>query len=155
MLVFQLLAKGFAQQTEDYAAHILEHVRPQVSEVIQQQAALEVIARLLPQQQAEKFRVTIDSSMERNSFSVSIIAGESKRIVPSSLPVVVTQLFKGEEVSDPSEVQITASSGVAATKAFYHYLRYWCRVLVAWEGSQLNLPAVLPPVNVTIQAPSR
>nr|XP_040233745.2 alpha-N-acetylglucosaminidase [Anopheles coluzzii] len=132
MLVFQLLAKGIAQQKEDYAAHILEHVRPQVSEVIQQQAALEVIARLLPQQQAEQFRVTIDSSMERNSFS----------------------LFKGEEVSDPSEVQITASSGVAATKAFYHYLRYWCRVLVAWEGSQLNLPAVLPPVNVTIQAPS-
>uniref|UniRef100_A0A182PUK9 Alpha-N-acetylglucosaminidase n=1 Tax=Anopheles epiroticus TaxID=199890 RepID=A0A182PUK9_9DIPT len=127
-----LLAVGFAQQPEDYAAHILEHVRPQATEEVQQQAALEVIARLLPPHQAQQFRVRIDSSMERNSF----------------------HLFRDEDSVDESVVQITASSGVAATKAFYHYLRYWCRVLVAWEGSQLNLPAILPPVNVTVKAPS-
>uniref|UniRef100_A0A182W2E1 Alpha-N-acetylglucosaminidase n=1 Tax=Anopheles minimus TaxID=112268 RepID=A0A182W2E1_9DIPT len=132
LVIFVQLAIGFSLPTEDYAAHILEHVRPKASETIQQQAAMEVIARIVPQQQAQQFRVRIDSSMERNSFHV----------------------FKGEEATDPSVVQITASSGVAATKAFYHYLRYWCRVLVAWEGTQLNLPLELPSVNVSITAPS-
>ncbi|XP_050080236.1 alpha-N-acetylglucosaminidase [Anopheles maculipalpis] len=132
VVIFARLVIGYGVETEDYAAHILRHVKPQVSEKTQEQAALEVIARILPEQQAQQFRVRVDSTMERNSFHV----------------------FKGEEASDPTVVQITASSGVAATKAFYHYLRYWCRVLVAWEGSQLNLPPEFPTVNVSVKAPS-
>uniref|UniRef100_A0A182N3L1 Alpha-N-acetylglucosaminidase n=1 Tax=Anopheles dirus TaxID=7168 RepID=A0A182N3L1_9DIPT len=134
LVIFVQLTFGLAARAENYAAHILQHVRPQVSAAAQQQAALEVIARILPPQQAEQFRVCVDSSMERNSF----------------------HLYKGEEASDTpgGVVQITASSGVAATKAFYHYLRYWCQALVAWEGAQLQLPAVLPPVNVSVTAPS-
>ncbi|XP_053671612.1 alpha-N-acetylglucosaminidase [Anopheles nili] len=114
-----------------YAAHILEHVRPQTDDETQQLAAKEVIERILPPEQAQQFQVLIDGSMERNSF----------------------HLFK-KDSPDSGIVKITASSGVAATKAFYHYLRYWCNSLVAWEGSQLNLPAVLPSVNVTMKAPS-
>uniref|UniRef100_A0A182PZM9 Alpha-N-acetylglucosaminidase n=1 Tax=Anopheles farauti TaxID=69004 RepID=A0A182PZM9_9DIPT len=126
------LTVALAGQTDTYAAHILRHVRPQVSEAAQQQAALDVIARILSPQQASQFRVRIDSSMERNSF----------------------RLFKGENDASNTKVQITASSGVAATKAFYHYLRYSCHALVAWEGAQLSLPSILPPVNVNVTAPS-
>ncbi|XP_058053738.1 alpha-N-acetylglucosaminidase [Anopheles bellator] len=116
----------------DYAAHILKHMRPQASASVQRKAALEVIARTIGAEQAAPFRVQIDSSLERNTFHI----------------------FKDEAAANPAVVQIVASSGVAATKAFYHYLKRYCHCLVAWEGSQLRLPVPLPAVNETVTAPS-
>lgn len=43
---------------------------------------------------------------------------------------------------------ITASTGVAACKAFYHYLKYFCNCHVSWDGTQLKtLPLDLPEVD--------
>uniref|UniRef100_A0A182IV01 Uncharacterized protein n=1 Tax=Anopheles atroparvus TaxID=41427 RepID=A0A182IV01_ANOAO len=129
-LLFGLLVSLRFTQQQQHAAHILEHVRPRTSEDRQQQAAEEVIGRLIPEEQAKQFRVRVDSSLDRNTF----------------------EIFKGDAADQP--VEIRASSGVAATKAFYHYLKYSCRCLVAWEGSQLQLPVPLPAINVSMTAPS-
>ncbi|XP_058128418.1 alpha-N-acetylglucosaminidase [Anopheles ziemanni] len=130
LLLGTFVFEGYAHRLQQHNAHILQHVRPRSSEEMQRQAALEVIGRLIPEEQAKQFHVTVESSMERNSF----------------------QIFKGNAVDQP--VEIRASSGVAATKAFYHYLRNFCGCLVAWEGSQLQLPNPLPAINVSIIAPS-
>lgn len=52
-------------------------------------------------------------------------------------------------------VVVTGSSGVAAAKGFYHYLKYYCGCHVSWDGDQLNVPDDLPQVDVEVQAPSR
>ncbi|ETN60068.1 alpha-N-acetyl glucosaminidase [Anopheles darlingi] len=129
LLASWLLSGTVAEAGPDYAAHILEHVRPQAPAEVQRKAALEVIARTIGPEQAEQFTVQINSSLERNSFHIL-------------------------KESEATPVEIIASSGVAATKAFYHYLKYFCHCLVAWEGSQLELPSPLPIVNVTVIAPS-
>ncbi|XP_055535382.1 alpha-N-acetylglucosaminidase [Wyeomyia smithii] len=115
--------------TPTFKAHILKHVTSKTSSSDQQIAATEVINRILPQQ-AQYFKVGIDSRMKLNSFRI--------------------------EKSDETEgkVYITASSGVAATKGFYYYLKYFCGCHVSWDGDQLNLPEILPSINETIEAPS-
>ncbi|XP_035784446.1 alpha-N-acetylglucosaminidase-like [Anopheles albimanus] len=124
-----LLSGTVAEAGTTYATHILEHVRPQAPAEVQRKAALEVIERTIGPEQAGHFTVQINGSLERNSFHIV-------------------------KESAATPVQITASSGVAATKAFYHYLKYCCHCLVVWEGSQLELPSPLPTVNVTVIAPS-
>ena len=62
------------------------------------------------------------------------------------------QIFKN---ASSENVFIEASSGVAACKGFYHYLKYFCGCHVAWEGSQLRLPEEFPEVDIQITAPSK
>lgn len=58
------------------------------------------------------------------------------------------QILKTSEPN--STVRITGNSGVAVARGFYYYLTEFCNCHVAWEGSQLNLPTILPKANVTV-----
>ncbi|XP_053684295.1 alpha-N-acetylglucosaminidase [Sabethes cyaneus] len=113
----------------NFKAHILKHVISKTSQNDQKNAAMEVISRILPQQ-AMYFKVNIDNRMQLNSFRIE----------------------KSEETD--GIVYITSSSGVAATKGFHYYLKYYCGCHVSWDGDQLDLPEVLPSVNETVEAPS-
>ena len=50
------------------------------------------------------------------------------------------------------EIQVTANTGVAAAWGIHHYLKYYCKVHVSWEASQLSMPETLPQVNFTLNA---
>ncbi|XP_062554959.1 alpha-N-acetylglucosaminidase-like [Armigeres subalbatus] len=127
LLVFAVYASKI-EANPIHSEHILKHVRTKTSSAVQSKATLDLIGRVLPER-ASEFEVVIDDTLKVNSFKVFKTNG-SKTVV------------------------ITGSSGVSAAKGFYHYLKYFCGCHVSWDGDQLNLPDVLPEVNVEVQAPS-
>lgn len=88
-----------------------------------------MIARLIPEH-AQYFEVDINFELKPHTF----------------------RIFK-DDVGQA--VQIEASSGVIACKAFHFYLKYYCNSHVSWEGRRIELPDRLPAVNVTETSPSR
>ncbi|XP_001865888.2 alpha-N-acetylglucosaminidase [Culex quinquefasciatus] len=111
-----------------FSSHIFKYVKTKTSPEVQQTATAELISRIVPER-ASQFKVTVDSALKPNSFKIT-------------------------KTSDSSVVVIVGSSGVAASKGFYHYLKYYCGCHVSWDGDQLDLPDDLPNVNVTVEAPS-
>lgn len=103
--------------------HILRNVRSTIPPNDQAAAAFGVIERTIGTDRASDFRIHIDFTLPSNHF----------------------QLFKNR--STANTVTITASNGVAACKAFYYYLKYFCNCHLSWEGTQLDtLPLELPDV---------
>ncbi|KAJ8919374.1 hypothetical protein NQ315_016467 [Exocentrus adspersus] len=103
----------------------LGHITPQADAQTQQQAVLDLINRTIPLRSAE-FSVEIQSNLTRQGKDTFAIKEQS------------------------GIVHITASSGVAAATGFQYYLKYYCNAHISWEASQLNLPDVLPHVDVEI-----
>ncbi|XP_055592989.1 alpha-N-acetylglucosaminidase [Uranotaenia lowii] len=131
IFVTLLLLGGSASCNDDpsrFDEHILKYVRSETTEEVQQRAVSELIVRLLPER-VDEFKVIVDSSLKRNSFKIN----------------------KQKELD---KVLITGSSGVAAAKGLYHYLKYFCGCHISWDGDQLDLPDVLPNADITIEATS-
>lgn len=101
----------------------MKHVRSTIPSEEQEAAAYGVIERTIGEDRASDFNVHIDFTLPPNHF----------------------RLFKD---NTSNSITITASTGVAACKAFYHYLKYFCNCHISWEGDQLQtLPLVLPEVD--------
>lgn len=111
-----------------HSEHILTHVTMKTPLLVQRQSVLDLIGRVLPKR-AQEFEVLVDETLDLNSF-------------------VILKTNRSEKV------EIQGSTGVAAAKGFYHYLKYFCGCHVSWDGEQLNLPDVLPEADVELQAPS-
>lgn len=62
--------------------------------------------------------------------------------------------FQIEKTAD-GLIKITATTGVSAATGFHYYLKYFCRCHVSWEAEQLELPEVLPEVNVSVSMNDR
>ena len=101
----------------------MRHIKSDAPADVQAKAALAVVARLLPPNQSKLFKIQVNFDLPRNTFELN--KNESSEIV-----------------------FIKASSGVAACKGFYYYLKNYCNCHVSWEGSQLlTIPKVLPTIN--------
>ena len=64
--------------------------------------------------------------------------------------------FQLETVS--GRLQITGTTGVAASMGFYYFLKQYCGCQYTWAGHQLRLPATFPTIaspGVTIQVNDR
>lgn len=107
----------------------MSHIKSDASHDTQRIAALDVIRRIIPNA-AHLFDVHIDENLPINVFSVV-------------------------KLSTDDIVRIEASSGVAACKAFNHYLKNYCNSHVSWNGMRITLPELLPEVNVTVTAASK
>lgn len=103
----------------------LNVIKPSTSKHIQEQTVKNLIAKLLPQV-TQKFNITVNSS----------IAGDS----PDAF-----QLY-----SNDKQIFITGSSGVAVAYGFHHYLKYYCKMHISWNGNQLRLPQILPKFSQKI-----
>lgn len=112
----------------DYS-EILENIQTNTNETVQSNAAYNVISRTIGASRAANFSVKVNFSLPRNSF----------------------RIFKNESTTN---ITIIASSGVAACKGFYYYIKYYCNGHISWEGSQLNIPDVLPNVDFDHKSPS-
>ncbi|XP_055628471.1 alpha-N-acetylglucosaminidase [Toxorhynchites rutilus septentrionalis] len=130
VIVFMLIITSSHECYGEFAfsAHILEHIKTNTSVEDQRMAVAELIRRIIPQH-SDLFVPIVDSGIKQNSFKILKTGGMST-------------------------VSITGSTGVAASKGFYHYLKYFCGCHISWDGDQLELPQILPNVNVTIEAPS-
>ncbi|XP_018579109.1 alpha-N-acetylglucosaminidase isoform X1 [Anoplophora glabripennis] len=103
----------------------LGHIKPQANTSTQAQAVLDLIIRNIPLR-ANEFAVQIDSNLGtegKDTFSIK---------------------------KENGTVNIIATTGVAAATGFQYYLKYYCNGHISWEASQVNLPDVLPDVDVTM-----
>jgi len=94
---------------------------------------LGVLIRLLGNEKASVFNVTIDPNLSSNGKDMF-------------------SLFKDD--GDP-QVYILGSSGVAAAWGAHQYLTQYCGAHISWDGDQLNLPSPLPSVNQTVASLDR
>ena len=97
----------------------------------QSQAVKALICRVLPTAKASRFEIRVNSSMLSND-------GKDIALIDAT----------------NGTVTITASSGVAASWAFNHYIKYFCNCQVGWQGhKQLeDLPDPLPEVQLELKA---
>ncbi|XP_046392538.1 alpha-N-acetylglucosaminidase [Ischnura elegans] len=116
-------------QEADYQS-ALKRIKPSTSAEHQQEAVTDLIKRLIPARAAD-FRV----------FIVPPVNGQEKDNVTV--------------VSSDGTVNITASSGVAASYGFHYYLKKFCKCHISWDGNQLNLPELLPPASIALKASDR
>lgn len=110
-------------------ANILKNIKSYASPEIQARAAKDVIDRTIPTW-SHKFAININESLPLNTF----------------------QIFK----DDSNEtIEINASSGVTACKAFYSYLVHFTNSSISWDGNRIEKPINLLNVNITQTSPSR
>lgn len=93
----------------------------------QQRAAEDVITRLLGSTKAQLFNVKVNENISldgRDTFQIT------------------------KENSDV-KVNITGSNALSVTWGFHYYIKNYCNCHISWDGDQINLPDVLPVVNIT------
>lgn len=96
--------------------------RSTVDPAVQTQTVVDMIARLLPSENSEKFVVTVDPTIAADD----------------GLDVFVLDQAGQDQVS------IVGSSGVAAAMGFQYYVTQYCGGHFSWSGNQVALPSPLP-----------
>ncbi|CAL1530342.1 unnamed protein product [Lymnaea stagnalis] len=106
----------------------LNHLRAKAAPNVQAQAVKDLIGRLI-KARASEFAVFVDPNIgpkNRDTFQLR---------------------------STENGIEITGTTGVAASMGFYYYLKYFCLGQRTWAGQQTELPSTLPvitsPIKVT------
>ena len=93
--------------------------------------------------------VQLKAQQSRNTYSDLI-----KRVLParsSSFVVEEMDAAAGKDVfeleSRGSKIVLRGNNGVAIASALYYYLTEYCHCQITWNGNNLKLPTVLPPVK--------
>lgn len=90
----QLMLLIFASTTSavlshpQHSAHILKHVKSKTALQVQEQAAMELIRRLLPERDIE-FSVKIEDGMRLNSFKVGVAWAGTELIEFSKFEIIL------------------------------------------------------------------
>ena len=87
--------------------------------------ALDVITRIVGSQNADKFKLTLDTN-NADSYSVNVIN---------------------------NKIHISASSQVALCRGAYDYLSNACNSIVSWSGNRINIPEKLPEYSRSVHSP--
>ncbi|XP_076644057.1 N-acetyl-alpha-glucosaminidase [Halictus rubicundus] len=134
LLVILGLLTVFTEQNEraDSFQRTLGHLRPRSSTQEQAIAARDVAERLLGADRANLFLMKVDPLVGPIGKDTFTIAQNSDK-----------------------KIEITGTSGVAATWGLHYYLKHYCHAHVSWEGSQLALPTPLPDVRVNVTSNDR
>ncbi|XP_015593025.1 alpha-N-acetylglucosaminidase [Cephus cinctus] len=123
---------NISEASSDHFQHTLGHVKPQASAKVQAEAARKVAQRLLGTIGASLFSISVDPDFG--------ISGRDRFKISKSVE---------------DNVEILATSGVAAAWGLHYYLKHYCNVHIAWEGMQLELPNKLPEVELTVTSNDR
>ncbi|CAH0560993.1 unnamed protein product [Brassicogethes aeneus] len=102
----------------------LGHIKPKVSVYDQENAVKQLIKRIIPDRYQD-FIVEVNNEIGNGNDAFNI-----------------------QKVND--KIKITASTGVAVATGFNYYLKYFCNSQVAWQVTRIEIPEILPQVNLTI-----
>ncbi|KFM79407.1 Alpha-N-acetylglucosaminidase, partial [Stegodyphus mimosarum] len=108
---------GLAEMDFSYQGNIDALESAHISSEVEENAVKQLLTRLIPDR-AEQFIIKVNNHLDDIDY-FQIESGDDKVI-------------------------ITGTRGYAASAGVYHYLKYFCGCHIAWSGSQLNLPKVLP-----------
>ena len=82
-----------------------------------------------------------------------LLPGRAGEFMIESLPVAAGR-DSFELESRGGHIVLRGNNGVAIASALYYYLQDYCHCQVTWNGSNLRLPAKLPPVHGAIRRSS-
>ncbi|KAL7016559.1 hypothetical protein ACKWTF_010062 [Chironomus riparius] len=128
-LYILLLVIFVTKGTNGESDEIAKIIKPSTDEKTQQQAALNVIRRLI-HEKADNVAIKVNFKLPVNYFKI-------------------------RKTNNSEILRIEASSGVAACKAFHYYLKHYCNAHVSWDGYQLSTLNEFPIVNVEMKASSQ
>lgn len=84
--------------------------------------------------------------------------GLIKRTIPLRANAFVVEVLPDNEQKDVFEIEsqynkivLRGNNGVAIASALYYYLTEYCHCQITWNGTNLNLPAVLPVLSSKIR----
>lgn len=80
---------------------------------------------------------------------------QCNNIVCILIKILIHFIFQLIKHENNNTVEIIGSTGVAVAWGFHHYLKYYCNCHISWEADQLNLPIILPSVNISVVANDR
>ncbi|XP_059151841.1 alpha-N-acetylglucosaminidase-like isoform X1 [Physella acuta] len=104
----------------------LNHIKPKATPEQQAQAVKDLIRRLI-KDRASEFNVIVDPSIGPNNKDTFQLR------------------------STENGIEVTGTSGVAASMGFYYYLKYYCNGQRTWAGQQTELPPTLPVITTPIK----
>uniref|UniRef100_A0A336LVK5 CSON005991 protein n=1 Tax=Culicoides sonorensis TaxID=179676 RepID=A0A336LVK5_CULSO len=117
LIFITILANVETHSTEAEHKKYVKYIKTGTDEKTQSAAALDVIYRTIPEY-GDYFRVQINFSLPSNYYEVD-----------ANVPM-------------NGVVKIVASSGVAAVRGFYDYLRNVHKAQVAWEGKNIKIKSI-------------
>jgi alpha-N-acetylglucosaminidase len=94
---------------------------------------------------------------------LKIAAAEAliKRVLPKQASHFVVEPLSAKNAKDVFEIEsrnnkivLRGNNGVAIASALYYYLNEFCHCQLTWNGENLTLPALLPPVKNKVQKES-
>lgn len=94
---------------------------------IQKNAVEDLIKRLIGEEKSNLFNITI--------------------FKPDA---VIKDAFTVKKLDDI--IQISGTTGVAATYGFHHYLKNYCKAHISWDYDQLKIPTILPDVDIVVSS---
>ncbi len=82
-----------------------------------------------------------------------VILDRADRFIVEELPAKeTTDVFEIESRND--KIILRGNNGVAVASALYYYLTHFCRCQITWNGTNLNIPKVLPRVDKKVHQTS-
>ena len=97
------------------------------------------------------FSLLITNGIAFGQLNIAASKALLQRIVPnhaSQFVIEATQPNGGKDVfeieSRNNKIVLKGNNGVAIASALYHYLDNYCHAQITWNGTNLNLPKVLP-----------
>ncbi len=89
-----------------------------------------------------------------SQFNAKTSMGLIRRVIPDYASAFVVEDLSTKEKADVFEIEsrdnkiiIRGNNGVAVASALYYYLTHFCRCQITWNGTNLNMPKVLPRVS--------
>ncbi len=96
-------------------------------------------------------------SYGRSQFNAKTSVALINRVIPDRASGFVVEDLPSKERADVFEIEsrndqivLRGNNGVAVASALYYYLTHFCHCQVTWNGTNLHIPKVLPPVSKKI-----
>ncbi len=84
-----------------------------------------------------------------------------KRVIPDRASGFVVEFLQTNEKADVFEIEsrnnkivLRGNNGVAVASALYYYLTHFCHCQITWNGTNLNIPKLLPRISKKIHQSS-
>jgi len=100
-------------------------------------------------------------SIGRPQFNANASLSLINRVIPNRASDFVVEDLLSNEKADVFEIEsrnnkivLRGNNGVAVASALYYYLTHFCHCQITWNGTNLNIPAILPRISKKIHQSS-
>jgi alpha-N-acetylglucosaminidase len=93
----------------------------------------------------------LDANTTQAQLDLAAAKSVLNRIIPAHAPQFTIEEIKRENGKDVFEIEtrnnqiiLRGNNGISIASALYYYLNEYCHAQITWNGTNLNLPKILP-----------